>query len=69
VFRHVLAGGGGYGSPLERDPALVLMDVRQGRVTPGHARDVYGVAIVDGEDGACIDATVTAALRARMQAG
>ena len=28
VFRHVLAGAGGWGDPLERDPAAVLKDVR-----------------------------------------
>lgn len=39
------AGGGGYGSPLERDPALVLEDVREGYVSFDRARDVYGVAI------------------------
>ncbi len=38
-------GGGGQGSPLERDPTLVLADVRQGKVSPARAREVYGVAI------------------------
>ena len=28
VFRHEVAGAGGWGDPLERDPALVLRDVR-----------------------------------------
>ena len=32
VFRHVSAGGGGSGSPFERDPALVLEDVLDGKV-------------------------------------
>ena len=27
VFRHELAGGGGWGDPLDRDPTLVLKDV------------------------------------------
>ena len=27
LFRHEVAGGGGWGDPLERDPALVLQDV------------------------------------------
>ncbi len=43
-------GGGGLGNPLERDPARVLNDVRNGYVTQKHAREVYGVAI-DGVDG------------------
>ena len=29
LFRHEVAGGGGWGDPLERDPALVLRDVLQ----------------------------------------
>jgi N-methylhydantoinase B len=71
VFRHVLAGGGGYGPPLERDPALVLKDVRQERVTLAHARDAYGVAIFgSGDDGDLrVDAAATAALRDRMRRG
>jgi N-methylhydantoinase B len=38
-------GGGGYGSPLERDPALVLRDVREGKVSLERAQTVYGVVI------------------------
>jgi N-methylhydantoinase B len=37
-------GGGGYGPPEERDPALVLRDVLEGKVSPERARDVYRVA-------------------------
>lgn len=45
VFRHVLAGAGGWGDPLERDPAAVLRDVRNELVSaPCAARD-YGVVI------------------------
>jgi N-methylhydantoinase B len=43
-------GGGGYGDPLDRDPALVLADVDLGLVTPGPAYDVYGV-VIDSETG------------------
>ena len=38
-------GGGGYGPPGERDPELVLNDVREGKVSIGRARDIYGVVI------------------------
>ncbi len=38
-------GGGGFGSPLERDPELVREDVRQGYVSPSAARDYYGVVL------------------------
>ena len=57
VFRHVLAGGGGYGAPLERDPALVLKDVIQERVSVSHAHDVYGVVIVENAEGSGEDAS------------
>lgn len=52
-------GGGGYGSPLIRDPMRVLHDVNEKRVSRERARDVYGVVIVDGE----IDEAGTARLR------
>ncbi|HTS92847.1 MAG TPA: hydantoinase B/oxoprolinase family protein [Stellaceae bacterium] len=45
VFRHVLAGGGGWGDPLERDPAAVLKDVRNELLSPAKALADYGVAI------------------------
>jgi N-methylhydantoinase B len=40
-------GSGGYGSPLERDPTVVLEDVLDGRVSVDAARELYGVVIVD----------------------
>jgi N-methylhydantoinase B len=45
VFRHELAGGGGWGDPLERDPERVLADLRAELITEGFARSAYGVAI------------------------
>ena len=45
VFRHVLASGGGYGNPLERDPHNVLEDVLDEKLTIQSARDEYGVII------------------------
>ena len=38
-------GGGGYGDPGERDPALVLEDVRDLLLDPAEAREMYGVAV------------------------
>jgi N-methylhydantoinase B len=38
-------GGGGYGPAWQRDPALVLRDVREEKVSAQRARDVYGVVI------------------------
>lgn len=55
--------GAGYGSPLERRAELVLSDVLEGFVSPAAAREIYGVAIKDGE----LDAAETAALRDRLR--
>ena len=55
----VTPSGGGYGDPLERDPALVLDDVREGLITDATARDVYGVVIDDG----AVDQAATSRLR------
>ena len=43
VFRHVLAGGGGWGDPGDRNPNLVAADVRSGKVTLGAALRDHGV--------------------------
>src|SRR5262249_54569940 len=45
VFRHVLAGAGGWGDPLERDPAAVLSDVRNELLSADKAAADYGVII------------------------
>jgi len=52
VFRHEVAGAGGWGDPLERDPAAVARDVRNEVVSREAARTDYGVAI--GDDGAAL---------------
>jgi N-methylhydantoinase B len=57
-------GGGGYGPALERDPAAVLRDVIDGKVSVQRARDVYGVVIDLGRR--AVDEAATAARRARM---
>ena len=38
-------GGGGWGDPLERDPAQVCKDVAEGLVSPAAARKQYGVVL------------------------
>jgi N-methylhydantoinase B len=55
-----LPGGGGYGDPLQRDPADVLADVLSGFVTPETAPRDYGVVIAAG----AVDTMGTQALRA-----
>jgi N-methylhydantoinase B len=41
----VSTGGGGYGSPLAREPERVRDDVREGWISLGRARAVYGVVL------------------------
>jgi N-methylhydantoinase B len=64
---HRQPGGGGFGDPLCRDPERVAQDVRNESVSPGAAREHYGVVLdsVTGE----VDYAATAALRARRQGG
>ena len=45
IISYRTCGGGGYGPALERDPELVLRDVREGKVSFERAREVYGTAI------------------------
>ena len=42
------AGGGGFGAPANRPSAKVLADVAEGLVSPGVAREVYGVEVTSG---------------------
>ena len=66
IFRAEMAGSGGYGDPLERDPEAVADDVRQDKMTPGHAKAEYGV-ILEPETLA-LDTGQTTALRKRRAA-
>jgi N-methylhydantoinase B len=64
-------GGGGFGDPLERDPANVLEDVKDGYVSVEGARRDYGV-IVETQglvyDAWRVDSEATRILRAEMSA-
>ena len=66
VFRHELAGGGGWGDPFERDPARVVADVRNGYVSAEAARRDYGVAVDTARW--AVDEDATEVLRAAAQA-
>ena len=70
VYRHEMAGGGGYGDPLEREPADVLRDVVEEKVTPEHAERAYGVVVVrtEGSDPWRLDLGATDRLRADLRA-
>ncbi|MEB2399797.1 MAG: hydantoinase B/oxoprolinase family protein [Alcaligenaceae bacterium] len=44
IVTHYTPGGGGFGSPTERDRDAVLADIRAGLITPEHATQYYGVS-------------------------
>jgi N-methylhydantoinase B len=54
-------GGGGYGDPLLRDPALVARDVARGYYTAEQAARLWGVVLRNG----AVDEAATARARAR----
>ncbi|WP_328810505.1 hydantoinase B/oxoprolinase family protein [Rhodococcus sp. NBC_00294] len=55
------AGGGGWGDPLDRDPAAVVADVADGLISVDEAGRVYGVDAADGSTSGRADI-----LRARL---
>jgi N-methylhydantoinase B len=65
VFRLEVPGGGGWGDPLARDPALVLRDARNGMVSLAAARRDYGVVITPAWT---VDTTATEVLRTERRA-
>ncbi|MFN0305837.1 MAG: hydantoinase B/oxoprolinase family protein [Burkholderiales bacterium] len=66
ILRHVLAGAGGWGDPLMRDPTSVLKDVRNELLSVSKAKQDYGVVIDIGRWS--IDEAATHAARAAIRA-
>ena len=66
LVRIVTAGGGGWGSPLERPADQVHLDLQDGFISAASARRDYGV--VFSADETEVDAAATRALRAAMPA-
>ncbi|MDQ2622742.1 MAG: hydantoinase B/oxoprolinase family protein [Actinomycetota bacterium] len=68
-IRGIEAGGGGYGSPLERDPQAVVDDLLEGWVSSGQAEKTYGVITAgSADDGTLVpDAAATEKLRDRLR--
>ena len=58
---HVVCASGGHGDPLEREPEKVLTDVKDEKLTIGHARKQYAV-VIDPQD-LTVDWEQTDALR------
>tara|TARA_Y100001970_G_scaffold267935_1_gene358617 strand:- start:80914 stop:82722 length:1809 start_codon:yes stop_codon:yes gene_type:complete len=65
IVRGNQSGGGGYGSPLKRDPERVLYDVMEKYETIERAEDVYGVVFSGSIDSGdlLVDDLATAELR------
>lgn len=64
---HKQAGGGGWGDPLQRDPAAVALDVKNDKVSLSAAREQYGVVL--DETTLAVDEAATTALRRQRQNG
>jgi N-methylhydantoinase B len=58
---HRISGSGGFGEPTERDPKLVLADVREGKISIEQASSRYRVVI--GPDEMTVDQSATEKLR------
>ncbi|GAB1822407.1 hydantoinase B/oxoprolinase family protein [Herbidospora sp. RD11066] len=63
IVRVRTTGGGGWGSPFDREPSRVADDVRDGKVSLEAAREDYGVVFADGR----VDEAATEALRAELR--
>ncbi len=61
-FRLDTPGGGGLGNPFERDPAMVLSDIREGYLSVEAASRDYGVVIV----GDAVDPAATSVKRTEL---
>jgi N-methylhydantoinase B len=61
VLKVRLAGAGGYGAPYQRDPAAVLDDIADEKISLDHARQAYGVILHAGTSR--IDEEATASMR------
>ncbi len=69
VFRHTMAGGGGYGIPFDRDPERVLKDVIEEKVSLNAAKIEYGVVIIKSDRGTIVDKKATIDLRRSISTG
>ncbi len=59
-------GGGGWGQPQDRDPALVAHDVAEGFISAAAARKLYGVVV---RGNMSLDESATKLLRKRLGSG
>lgn len=64
VLEEWIGAGGGWGDPLDRDPAAVLADLESGAISAAAADSIFGVALTDGG----WDEEATSAERGRRRA-
>jgi N-methylhydantoinase B len=62
-----IAGGAGYGDPLDRDPAAVLADLLDGKISTVLTTTAYGVVLTPG--GTAVDEERTKERRDALRAG
>jgi N-methylhydantoinase B len=68
LVRVETTGGGGWGDPLDREPARVVLDVVQGKISARAAREEYGVVLTDASHGETgHDVAATASLRQQLR--
>ena len=60
-----IAGGAGYGDPLDRDPAAVLADLLDGKISAAVATTAYGVVLTP--DGTAVDEVKTKECREALR--
>jgi N-methylhydantoinase B len=60
-----VAGGGGFGDPIDRDPTSVLKDFRRGWVSREVAERIYGV--IFSSDGKSVDRSATESRRSEIR--
>jgi N-methylhydantoinase B len=71
VFSRPTAGGGGFGDPLQREPALVIEDIKDDYISVERAAKDYGVVVRTIDAELCeyeVDEGATKALRAKLRA-
>jgi len=61
------SGGGGWGSPCDRDPEIVRRNLRDGTISETTARDVFGVVLKDNLE-KTLDVKATEKRRAKLRA-
>jgi len=67
LVRFISGGGGGYGNPLDRDPMMVLEDVKNEYITLEKALKVYGVVIEEKDGTLFMNMEETQKLRQKMK--